>query len=172
MFEWLPASTKFITVNLSTAFIFIGNSHPPPLTPPLLRFLYFLHRTIKKFIHCATLKKSFSRVRDKVLWNHSLLAEYLKSFLVPFFKLIFFPHFYMSALLIFSLSLCQWLTYMLRTSWCSSSLTWTNPFPSILHLHLGYSAFSFRWLLFFTFHVVKYDAVPVCYTWKGLQWSP
>lgn len=69
-----------------------------------------------------------------------------------------------------SFSLCQWLTHMLSASGHSSSLTSTNPFPTILRLHLCYSGFTFKWwLFFFMFHVVKYDAV--CYTLNDLERS-
>lgn len=132
--------------------------------------LSFLHRTTKTFICCASLKKSYSRVLAEVLQTHSLLAEYLKSCL---FKTHFHSLFlHEAAAYLQSFSLCQWLTHMLCTGWCSSSLTWTNPFPTILHLHLGYSGFLFKWwLFFFMFHVVKYAAVPVCCTLNDLQRS-
>lgn len=133
--------------------------------------LSFLQRTTKNFIYYVSLKKSFSMVLSNMLQNHFLMAEYSQSFLVAFLKLIFLPCFYMRPLFIFQISLCQQLTQMLCASWCNNSLTWTNPFPAILRLHPSYSGCSSKQWLFFIFHAVKYDAMPMCCVLNDLQRS-
>ena len=133
--------------------------------------LAFLHRTTKILIHCVSLKKLFSRVLAKGATESFSVDRILQEFPVTFFKLIFFTCSDMRPLLVFRVSLCQWLTHMLRTAGAAvlwPELTLFQPFFTCI---LATLASLKRWLFSFTFHAVKYDAVPVCYTLNDLQRS-